>query len=230
MRPKCSRSGNTSACSGRNAPPESTRYTHGSRFCSAISCARRCFFTVIGIVRAALDRGVVGDDQHFAARHAADAGDEARARRVVVVQIPGGQRRQLQKRRSWVEQLLDPLAHRELALLAVPLDVLRPAALARPRLAVAELGDERGHPLVVLPEFWRGRVDARRESGASGRRHCDLPAAAVGLVSAARTAPDRVHAEHVGAAALAHDAIRVRRRPGTAWGRRGTGNGAGPIG
>src|SRR5206468_3000488 len=37
MRPKWSRSGNTSACSGRNAPPESTRYTQGRRFCSAMS-------------------------------------------------------------------------------------------------------------------------------------------------------------------------------------------------
>jgi hypothetical protein len=30
------------------APPESTRYTHGSAFSAAISCARRCFFTVSG--------------------------------------------------------------------------------------------------------------------------------------------------------------------------------------
>jgi hypothetical protein len=36
IRPKCSRSGNTSACSGRKAPPESTRYRQGSRFSSAI--------------------------------------------------------------------------------------------------------------------------------------------------------------------------------------------------
>ncbi len=48
IRPKWSRSGNTSAWSGRNAPPESTRYRHGSRFCAATSCARRCFFTVSG--------------------------------------------------------------------------------------------------------------------------------------------------------------------------------------
>jgi hypothetical protein len=48
MRPKCSRSGKTSSCMGRKAPPESTRYTHGSRLCSATSCARRCFLTVTG--------------------------------------------------------------------------------------------------------------------------------------------------------------------------------------
>ena len=35
------------------------------------------------VVRAALHRGVVGDDDHFAAGDAADAGDDARARRVV---------------------------------------------------------------------------------------------------------------------------------------------------
>src|SRR5215203_1316647 len=48
MRPKWSRSGKTSACRGRNAPPESTRYRHGRLFCAATSCARRCFFTVSG--------------------------------------------------------------------------------------------------------------------------------------------------------------------------------------
>jgi hypothetical protein len=48
IRPKCSRSGKTSSCLGKKAPPESTRYTQGSRLASAISWARRCFFTVIG--------------------------------------------------------------------------------------------------------------------------------------------------------------------------------------
>mmetsp|Transcript_7484 Transcript_7484/g.26197 ORF Transcript_7484/g.26197 Transcript_7484/m.26197 type:complete len:216 (-) Transcript_7484:1821-2468(-) len=48
MRPKCSRSGNTSACSGRNAPPESTSETQGSLKAAAMACARKCFFTVVG--------------------------------------------------------------------------------------------------------------------------------------------------------------------------------------
>ena len=43
--PQCTGTG----CQGvPNAPPESTRYTHGNRFCIATSCARRCFLTVIG--------------------------------------------------------------------------------------------------------------------------------------------------------------------------------------
>ena len=33
---------------GRFAPPESTRYTQGSRQPAAISCMRTCFFTVMG--------------------------------------------------------------------------------------------------------------------------------------------------------------------------------------
>ena len=45
------------------------------------------------IVGAALDRRVVGDDQDLAAGHAADAGDEAGAGRVAVVQARGGERR-----------------------------------------------------------------------------------------------------------------------------------------
>lgn len=48
IRPKWSRSGKTSSCIGRKAPPESTRYRQGRRFSSATSWARRCFFTVIG--------------------------------------------------------------------------------------------------------------------------------------------------------------------------------------
>ncbi len=47
-RPKSSVSGNTSSCSGRNTPAESTRYSVGIRFSSAIVCARSTFFAVIG--------------------------------------------------------------------------------------------------------------------------------------------------------------------------------------
>ena len=73
------------------------------------------------VVGAALDRRVVGDDQHFAARDAADAGHEAGGRRLVVVHVERRQRRQLEKRRPGIEQPVDPLAHRQLALLAVAL-------------------------------------------------------------------------------------------------------------
>ena len=50
------------------------------------------------VVGPAFDRGVVGHDQRFAARNAADAGDDARAWRVVVVHLERRQRRELEKR------------------------------------------------------------------------------------------------------------------------------------
>ena len=58
------------------------------------------------VVGAALDRRVVGDDQHVAARDAADAGDDAGRRRLVVVHVPRRERRQLEERRAGIEQLL----------------------------------------------------------------------------------------------------------------------------
>ncbi len=85
-----------------------------------------------GEVGAALDRGVVGDDQALAPRHAPDAGDDARAGRVAVVQIPRRQRRQFQKGRAGIEQAVDALAHKELALLGVT--TLRLVAAAAPHL------------------------------------------------------------------------------------------------
>ena len=84
MRPKCSRSGKTSDCSGKNAPPESTRYTHGRLILHRDSCARRCFFTVSRIVGAALHGRIVGHDSRpRGPASAADAGDDSRARRLV---------------------------------------------------------------------------------------------------------------------------------------------------
>ena len=49
------------------------------------------------IVGPALHRRVVGDDHHLAAGYPADAGDDSRSRGLVVVQVPGRERRQLQE-------------------------------------------------------------------------------------------------------------------------------------
>src|SRR4029079_4933955 len=104
------------------------------------------------IVGAPLDRVVVGDDQHLAPRHAADPGDDAGARRLVVVEIPRRQRRQLEERGALVEQLVDAVANRQLALLAVPLDVLLPSALLHPGLTLPKLNDQSRHPFEIAPE------------------------------------------------------------------------------
>src|SRR6185503_3454697 len=110
------------------------------------------------VVGAALHRGVVGDDQHLAAGDAADAGDEAGAGRVVVVHLPRRQRRELEKRRTLVEEAVDALARRQLALLAMALQVARAAALTRLVDALAQLRDERRHLVVVGREV--GAVSA----------------------------------------------------------------------
>ena len=61
-----------------------------------------------------------------------DAGDDAGARRLVVVQAVRGERAQLEEGRAGVEQEVDALADRQLAALAVPGD--RPVVAARAAL------------------------------------------------------------------------------------------------
>ena len=67
------------------------------------------------VVGAALDRGVVGDDDALGAADHADAGHDAGARRVAVVQPVRGQGAQLEERRARVEQPVDALADGQLA-------------------------------------------------------------------------------------------------------------------
>ena len=52
------------------------------------------------VVGAALHGRVVGDDQHLATRHPADAGDQSSARGLAVVHVRGRQRREFEKRAS----------------------------------------------------------------------------------------------------------------------------------
>ncbi len=67
------------------------------------------------VVRAALDRGVVADDHDRPALHEADARDDARTRRVAVVESLRGERRQLEERAALVEQPVDPVAWQQLS-------------------------------------------------------------------------------------------------------------------
>jgi hypothetical protein len=115
------------------------------------------------IVRAPFDGGVVGDNQDLAARHAADTRHDAGRRCVAVVEVPGGQRRELQERGSLVEQRVDPLAHRKLALLAVPLDILRSTPLTDGGGTVAQLSDEREHTGLIGQERFRTGVNVGLE-------------------------------------------------------------------
>ena len=82
---------------GRSAPPDSTRLIIGSRFCQRDLAGPQRLLQRVRVGRAAAHRRVVGDDQALDALDHADAGDHARADRVVGA--PGGERRQLEERR-----------------------------------------------------------------------------------------------------------------------------------
>ena len=114
-------------------------------------------------VRPALHRRVVGDDDHFAAGDAADAGDESGPGRIAVVHVERRERRELQKRRTGIEQPIDPVADRQLALLAMPFDVLRAAALAGGEQTLLQLGDEPQHAVTVALKGRVAGIDVRVE-------------------------------------------------------------------
>ena len=66
-------------------------------------------------IRAALDRRVIGDNQDLDAIDATDTGDDAGGGRRAVIHAVCGQRRQFEKRRSWIEQGSDAFAWQQLA-------------------------------------------------------------------------------------------------------------------
>ena len=82
------------------------------------------------VIRAAFHRRIVSNNDDIPARHDADAGDDAGARRVVLVHAIAGQRRELEKPRIRVDQTRDALADGQFALLAMTLHVFAP----RPRV------------------------------------------------------------------------------------------------
>ena len=84
-------------------------------------------------VRAALHRRVVRDDHAGATLDDPDPRDDARRRRLAVVDVPGGERVQLEERRARVDEPVDPLPRGQLAAGAVPLE--RPSRRRPPRRA-----------------------------------------------------------------------------------------------
>ncbi|MGY4479060.1 hypothetical protein ACVILL_006474 [Bradyrhizobium sp. USDA 3364] len=113
------------------------------------------------VVGAALDGGVVGDDDAFAARDAADAGDDARRMHVAAIEAIGGERRQFQERGAGIDQEIDAVARQHLAARGVAL--ARGLAAAAGHLAefVAKLRDQAAHHLGVAGEFGRCGIDRR---------------------------------------------------------------------
>ncbi len=67
------------------------------------------------VIGAALDGGVVGDDDAFAPRDPADPADHRGGVHVAAVHAPGGELADLEERRARIEQLVHPLARQHLA-------------------------------------------------------------------------------------------------------------------
>ncbi len=80
------------------------------------------------VVGAALDGGVVRDDDALAAFDDPDSRDDARRRRVSAVELPGRERVQLEEGTAGIDEPIDALASSELASRAMALDRLLPAA------------------------------------------------------------------------------------------------------
>src|SRR3954449_929451 len=173
-----------SLCVGRSAPPGSTRVMTGSPVSLGAFAAGldevddrqpvllgdlRAATTLLGAVRvggAAAHGRVVGVDEALDALDDADACDQAGADRVAGP--PCRERRQLEKRRVRVEQQLDPLSGEHLAALAVPLDVLLPAATAGDgelRLDLRQLLEQRVTPRRVLGRVAVDPVGQHRHAG-----------------------------------------------------------------
>gem|GEM_PF-5434342 len=106
-----------------------------------------------GEIGAALDGGVVGDDQDLAAVDDAHAGDEARGRRLVVVHVPGGEGAELEEGRVAVEETFQAVAHQHLAALNVALALALGTHFADLREPLAVLGDHRKIHVAVLLEL-----------------------------------------------------------------------------
>ena len=97
--------------------------------------------------------------------------------------LEGGERRELEERRAGIEQAGKPIAHRQLALRAVTLEVFRAAALACPRDARAQFVDELLQAIAIAVENRVGGIDVGLE-----RVHADQWSDRVGSKSEVESA------------------------------------------
>jgi hypothetical protein len=112
-----------------------------------------------GVVGAAFDRGVVGDDHHLASGDDADPGDDPGGRHLILVHAAGGERAQLEEGRLGIAEQPDAVSHEKLAALAVPL----PGLLGAPQPHALQARVQVRHQSLVgggvLAELRRVRAD-----------------------------------------------------------------------
>ena len=152
MRPKWSRSGNTSSCAGRNAAAGIDQIEARQPVLAGDLLGAQMLLYRHREIGAALDGRVVGDDDAFAPHDPPDAGDDPGGRHLAVIHAVGGERREFEKRRPRIEQQPHPLARQQLAARQMPLPRLLPAAL----FDLRELCRANPRPTPASPRHWRG--------------------------------------------------------------------------
>src|SRR5204863_5992241 len=73
------------------------------------------------VVGAALDRRIIGDNHALATSDATDAGDDARRVHVAAIKAEGGEWREFEEGRAWIDQQVDAIASQHLAARGVTL-------------------------------------------------------------------------------------------------------------
>ena len=79
------------------------------------------------VIGPALNRGVVGDDDAFPARHPPDAGQDTGSRDLLLIDAVGRKLGQFQIRRSGIEKCAHTVARQQLAAREVPVARPRPS-------------------------------------------------------------------------------------------------------
>src|SRR5258708_18593071 len=111
----------------------------------------------------ALHRGVVADDHHLAAGDPADAGDQARAGRLAVIEAEGRELAHLEERRAGIDEAHDPVARQELAAAHMAFAAVLRTAERRLGRTAPQLGDQRTVQLGVDGKGRRCGVDGALE-------------------------------------------------------------------
>ncbi len=112
-----------------------------------------------GIIGAALDGRIIGDDHRLAAMDQADPGNEPGAVNVPLIHTVSGERADFQKRRTGIDEARDAFARKQLAAPDMPVARLCRAALGRRAAARLQFVDQTppaGDVRVVFVR-WRGQ-------------------------------------------------------------------------
>ena len=145
MRPKCRSSGKISSCMRQERAAGIDHVDAGQIVLPRDILRAQMLLHGHRIIGAALDGGVVGDDDAFAARNAPDAGDDAGGMDVAAIEAVGRQRRQFEKRGAGIDQQVDALARQHLAARGMPGARSLAAAAGHHLELFAKLGDEAAH-------------------------------------------------------------------------------------